>query len=246
MSRLHIIIWTLLLATSIASANEEREKVQFLLGPSTPENVNDAVTFEVIKGSLQVTPDGACPSGFAAVVSFDARLRNVGDRTLTDLVVEVNTLSNGNLLLNAIAGANAEGALWMVPLEGDYSEGELVPGSSVVVPFLICSKEQQRFTLVVDVLVVPGCKTPIKKLGVAATMGLGTCDPDPCGPCRNTASQRAILLSRGVCQAFTKPSGKRCKATGAVFTPRQGFLCDTVGASFFCTCESQIQVDCDP
>jgi hypothetical protein len=220
--------------------------VEFLLGPPTPENVNDSVKFKLVEDTLQVTLDGACPSGSTAVVSFDARLTNVSHEPLSNLVFEVNSLSQGNLLLNALAGPNAEGALWMVPLEGDYSEGQLAPGGSVVVPFLVCSTEQKQLTLVVDVLVVSACKTPIKVLGTAATTGLGACTPDPCGPCRDTALQRANIFSRGVCQVFKKPDGRFCRAIGAVQTGRRISTCDTVGASFFCKCELQVQVDCDP
>jgi hypothetical protein len=242
--------------------------------PASDEIVNQVVTLSPLEETFRVRPSGGCPSTFNADFSFDARLRNLShSHSLTDLVVEVEMLTNGGLLQNALAGPNGEGALWMAPLTNGFSNGELSPGESVVVPFIICFREEEpftsteftfietepftfmltrngktRFILSVNVLVVRACKTPIKALGIASDDPVGTCVPDPCGPCRAEAFRRAAVKSTGVCQVFNKPAalgGGRCRAIGATVT-RQGFVSSPILNRCACTCESEVTVDCDP
>jgi hypothetical protein len=71
---------------------------------------------------------------------------------LTNLLVRVATLSNGNLLQNADGGAGGVGSSLTVPSTGAYADGILSPGQSVDVPFLICLKQNKSFSFFVDVL----------------------------------------------------------------------------------------------
>jgi hypothetical protein len=71
---------------------------------------------------------------------------------LSDLLIEVATLTNGNLLQNADDGPGGVGATLAVPQVGKYADGILSPQEAVDVPFVICLKTKTGFTLVVDVL----------------------------------------------------------------------------------------------
>jgi hypothetical protein len=63
--------------------------------------VNDFVTFEPIRSTFTFTPDPPVfTAGFVGTFSFEAKLTNISDSSLTDLVVAVTTLTNGNLLQN--------------------------------------------------------------------------------------------------------------------------------------------------
>jgi hypothetical protein len=72
----------------------------------TPADVvNDLVTFEPLASTFTFKPRPAgCPRGFAGIFSFQARLGNISEHPLSDLVVEVTTITNGNLLQNADDG----------------------------------------------------------------------------------------------------------------------------------------------
>ena len=114
--------------------------------------MNDFVTFEPIPSTFHFTPDPTgCPEGFVGKFSFEARLTNISDRTLSDLVVEVTTLTNGNLLQNADGGPGGVGAQLTVPQQDGFTDGVLSPDEFVDVPFIICLTQRRPFTFVVDV-----------------------------------------------------------------------------------------------
>lgn len=115
--------------------------------------VNDLVTFETIAATFTFLPESAgCPAGFVGTFSFEARLTNVSERALSNLIVAVLTLTNGNLLKNADGGPKATGALLTVPREADLSDGILSPDEFVDVPFQVCLLERTPFHFAVEVL----------------------------------------------------------------------------------------------
>lgn len=123
----------------------------------TPPKISSTlITFDAIKTSYKTLSDTTgCPSGFVGKFSFDARLTNKSDNpshpSLSDLIVEVKTLTNGNLLQNADGGPGGVGATLTVPKVGAYSDGELSSGEFVDVPFVICLKQKKPFSFFVDV-----------------------------------------------------------------------------------------------
>lgn len=131
--------------------------------------VNDRVSFEPIKSTFKTTSDTArcipndvSEGEFVGQFSFDARLRNTSNSALTDLVVKVIELTNGNVLQNADDGPHGVGARLTVSVsdDGDYADGVLTPKESVKVHFIICLKDEKPFTFLVDVLgAVEGVET---------------------------------------------------------------------------------------
>jgi uncharacterized delta-60 repeat protein len=115
--------------------------------------VNDLVSFEPIDSTFHFTPHPAgCPSGFVGTFSFDARLTDISASSLSNLVVQVTELTNGNLLQNADGGPGGVGAQITVPQQEGFTDGVLSPDEFVEVPFVICVTAQAPFTFVVDVL----------------------------------------------------------------------------------------------
>jgi hypothetical protein len=68
-----------------------------------------------------------------------------------DLMAQVTTLTNENLLQNADGGPGGVGAFLTIPQLEQYSDGVLGPGEFVDVPFVICLKELSQFDFFVDV-----------------------------------------------------------------------------------------------
>ncbi len=121
---------------------------------ATQETINDLVTFVPRTSTYRTISNTAgCPSGFLGKFSFDARLTNkTSTPPLSDLVVQVKTLTNGNLLQNADGGNGGEGSTLTVLKKNGYSDGILSRGEFVDVNFSICLKENKPFTFFVDVL----------------------------------------------------------------------------------------------
>jgi hypothetical protein len=117
-------------------------------------NVNDLVTFTPLPATFTTTADPAgCPAGFAGQFRFVARLMaKASSRALTDLLVQVQTLTNGNLLQNADGGPGGVGALLTVPQQDQYGDGTLQGTEFVDVPFTICLHALTPFAFFVDVL----------------------------------------------------------------------------------------------
>jgi len=118
--------------------------------------VNELVTFIPIESSFNTSPSSSsCPSGFAGEFNFSARLANDSSSSLvSNLVANVTTLTNGNLLQNADGGPGGVGNTSTIPRAGNFSDGELSAGEFVDVPFSICLKSLESFNFFVDVHVL--------------------------------------------------------------------------------------------
>jgi hypothetical protein len=117
------------------------------------ENIDNYVTFNPIISTYTTTLDTmGCPAGFVGKFSFDATLRNISHKSLFNLMAQVKTLTNGNLLQNADGGPAGVGAIFTLRKVGNFSDGALGPGEFVDVPFTICLKQLARFSFFVDVL----------------------------------------------------------------------------------------------
>jgi len=135
----------------LATANFFANTVSILINAGVV--VSDFVTFDPIPSTSTFLPDPTgCPEGFVGIFSFEARLTNASESSLTDLVVVVTTLTNGNLLHNADGGPGGVGAGLGVPRQDGFTDGRLTPDEFVDVPFTICVTAREPFRLVVDVL----------------------------------------------------------------------------------------------
>jgi hypothetical protein len=123
-----------------------------------PQVVNDLVSFVPLSGTFQTSSNTTgCPAGFVGTFRFSARLTNQNSSPpLTSLLVQVITLTNGNLLGNAEAGPGGVGARLSVPRHGGFLDGVLEPNESTDVPFIICLTNKSRFTFFVDVSGIVG------------------------------------------------------------------------------------------
>jgi hypothetical protein len=116
------------------------------------DNVNNHVTFEPDPSTYLFVPDPEdCQTGAVGKFSFDAKLTNVSEKELSNLYVEVDELTNNNLLLtdNGLIG---EGGRFEVTEIDDYSDGYLSPDEFVDVPFIVCLQQKKPFRLFVNVL----------------------------------------------------------------------------------------------
>ena len=116
--------------------------------------VNSLVTFVPLPSTYKTTANTTgCPGGFVGKFSFMARLTDKSaSPPLSDLRVEVDTLSNGNLLQNADNGPGGVGATVTVPQVEQYADGVLSPQEFVDVPFVVCLQQRSPFRFFVDVL----------------------------------------------------------------------------------------------
>ncbi len=116
-------------------------------------NYNDRVSLSAIETTFESSTDpGDCGSGYVGQFSFDARLTNTSDNPITNLVAEVVTLSNNNMLENADGGAGGAGAVLTILESDDYSDGKLSTGEYVDVHFNICLADWESFEFLVDIL----------------------------------------------------------------------------------------------
>lgn len=111
--------------------------------------VNDLVIFSPNSPTCEPVSDmTGCPSGFVGECSITASLTD--KRTsppLSDLLIRVNTITNGNLLQNADGGPGGVGATLTPP------RTSLSPGESEDIQFLIClTANGESFDFFVDVL----------------------------------------------------------------------------------------------
>jgi hypothetical protein len=117
--------------------------------PTGRKNVNNLVTFNPNTSTCVPVPRATdCPSGFVGECSITARLTDKSTSPpLSDLLIRVNTLTNGNLLANADRGPGGVGATLTPP------STSLNPGESEDVQFLIClTPNGASFDFFVDVL----------------------------------------------------------------------------------------------
>jgi len=116
--------------------------------------VNDLVTLVPVPSTYRTTADPTgCPSGFVGTFSFDAWLTNkTNSPPLSDLAMQVKTLTNGNLLQNADGGNGGVGSTLTVLKQHGYADGTLSRNEFVDVHFNICLKARTPFSFFVDVL----------------------------------------------------------------------------------------------
>ncbi len=119
------------------------------LTPDLSNVLNPLLIFGPIRSTfVSGSPTAACAAG---TFSFEARLTNTSNRSLSHLAVKVATLTHGALLENADGGPGGVGALLTIPPTGAYADGVLDPGESVDVSFVICLKSRRSFSFFVDV-----------------------------------------------------------------------------------------------
>lgn len=120
--------------------------------------LNSTVTFTPLTSTYRTVVPSGCPAGFSGKFTFTASLTNkASGPALSNLLVHVTTLTNGNVVLdpqtNAVLGG--EGANFAVPRSSLYNDGLLSPGESVGAPFIVCLKNLQAFAFFVDVYSLP-------------------------------------------------------------------------------------------
>ena len=117
--------------------------------------VNNLVTFDPDPSTYDFTPDTTgCQAGAVGKFSFDAKLTNISEKTLSNLLVEVDELSNDNLLLTN-SGLIGEGERFEVSKFDEYDDGILSSDEYeeyVDVPFTVCLKNTKPFRFFVNVL----------------------------------------------------------------------------------------------
>jgi hypothetical protein len=116
--------------------------------PTGRENVDDLVTLNPNSSTCKRLSDTTgCPSGFVGECSITARLTDKSTSPpLSDLLIRVITLTNGNLLGNADRGPGGVGSTLTPP------RTSLRPGESEDIQFLICLRNTESFDFFVDVL----------------------------------------------------------------------------------------------
>ena len=134
-------------------------------GPALSEGVNDQVTFVPDASTYTFTTDNTgCPEGFVGKFYFDSHLTNISNKELRNLFVDVDELTNDNLLLtnNELIG---EGGRFEVPNSDDYSDGILRSNEYVYVPFCVCLQDKDPFRFFVNVLGDVKVPAPVPKTG---------------------------------------------------------------------------------
>jgi len=116
--------------------------------------VNELVSLAALPETFRASPDTTgCPAGFTGTFSFAGRLATqASSPAISDIRLQVNTLTNGNVLQNADSGPAGLAATLTVPHSGDYADGLLGPGETVDVPMVICLNDRSAFQFYVDVL----------------------------------------------------------------------------------------------
>ena len=116
--------------------------------------VNNRVSLVPIVSTFQTTADtSGCPAGFLGKFGFSATFTHDSSSSpLTNLMAQVKTLTNGNLLQNADGGPFGAGATLSIPGAEGFADGVLSSGESVNVPFSICLKNMLGFNFLVDIL----------------------------------------------------------------------------------------------
>jgi hypothetical protein len=116
--------------------------------------VNHRVSLVPIVSTFQTTADTTgCPAGFLGKFGFSATLTHDSSSSpLANLMAQVKTLTNGNLLQNADGGPFGAGATLSIPGADGFADGVLSSGESVNVPFSICLKNMLGFNFLVDIL----------------------------------------------------------------------------------------------
>ena len=154
----------------LAVANSSSSNVSILINIGKTI-INDFVTFKPDPLTYAFTPDTiGCPLGFVGKFNFLARLANISTKTFSNLFVEVDELTNNNLLLtdNRLLGV---GGRFKAPEADDYADGWLDPDENVNVPFCVCLQDRNPFGFFVNVLGVSKIPAPVEKTGLTGSNG---------------------------------------------------------------------------
>lgn len=102
--------------------------------------------------TTNIGPEAGFCAGSPGEFLFTAIFTNISETAdLSELAVQVNTLTNGNTLGNADKPGGA-GAILTVEESGGYSDGVLGPDETVNMDFVICLDRISHFAFFVDVL----------------------------------------------------------------------------------------------
>jgi hypothetical protein len=156
--------------------NCERKLYYYLVEYETElMKINEYVTFEPDPLTYKFTTDTeSCQTGAVGKFTFDAKLTNISEKNLSNLFIEVDELTNKNLLLtnNGLIG---DGEQFQVPKFDDYSDGYLKPGGYVDLPFCVCLQDKNPFRFFVNVLGITSnfLGTPVPGIILNSQLSLG-------------------------------------------------------------------------
>lgn len=113
--------------------------------------LNDVVSFLPQPSTFAFTQDSQlCPVDFDGKFVFTARLKNKSQQHLSDIIVEIDRLSGGNLLVTDIGFAGV-GQWFELPGEVQNVDQMLSPNEALDVPFTVCLEAAEPFELFVNV-----------------------------------------------------------------------------------------------
>jgi Tol biopolymer transport system component len=116
--------------------------------------VNAHLSLTTVESTFRTSSDTTgCPADVIGTFTLVANLTALpSSPPLRNLRLQVQKLTNDNLLQNADFGPARVAATLTLPMTGGYTDGVLNPGEGVDVPFVICLQDRNPFQLFVDVL----------------------------------------------------------------------------------------------
>lgn len=125
--------------------------VIYRITPKEIALINNLVDFQPDPSTFSTESNAiGCPDGYLGKFNFMAKLDNTSNKELSNLQIEVNELSNNNVLLTT-EGFVRQGERFNVPKRDGLVDGLLGPSESVDVPFIVCLTEIKKFRFFVDV-----------------------------------------------------------------------------------------------
>ncbi len=162
------------ITTEMGKSNRYMQGIAWQVQPTLPlptQKLNKMADFRVqdrprttaFKPLSKLKPnDFGCPNTSKGLFHIITRLKNESDKTLSDLVVEVDTLKH-NLLIEARgprenkdlkgAGTVGEGGYWVLPkkLRPNYGDGKLTPKEEFdIFHFFLCLESFEKFKFEVN------------------------------------------------------------------------------------------------
>lgn len=146
-----------LIAVKAHDSKAPSEGLYLSLRVGAQQVVNPGVKLLVQPGTKQATTETySCPAnaGYVGMESWTTVLTNSQAAPLSQIFVEIQSLSNDNLFVTSRATFLGSGDV--VPVEAGmgeaYIDGELSQGESVEIPFTVCLKNKNPYQLVTNVL----------------------------------------------------------------------------------------------
>jgi parallel beta-helix repeat protein len=124
-------------------------------GAIAATTVNSSVSFVAQTATYKTTTSAPsqCPAGTVGAFSFQALLTvKAGQSPLEALKAEIATLSQGNTLLLADGGAAGAPGQYTLLQVADLRDEQLEAGETLLVPFVICLQNFNKFQFFVNVL----------------------------------------------------------------------------------------------